>query len=87
MSGKKYQLFLFVKRSYSSIIIPSPAINIAFKIFPTPKNLKIAKIVKQTEIKKPLLELPKVSENRKNKNINKLTKNNGTNNENLGSVK
>lgn len=56
-------------------------------MFPIPKNLKIAKIVKQTEIKKPLLELPKINENRKNRNIKNKTKNKGTNKENLGSVK
>ncbi len=68
-------------------IIPSPVINIAFNMFPIPKNLKIAKIVKQTEIKKPLLELPKINENRKNKNIKNKTKNKGINKDNLGSVK
>lgn len=68
-------------------IIPRPARSTAFKIFPTPKYLKITNKVKQTEIIKPRLEFAKSRENINIENKNKLRKKINTKIDSLGSVK
>lgn len=56
-------------------------------MLPTPKNLKIIKIVKQVEINNPFFELLKIKENIKNKNNNRITKKINIKIEDLGSTK
>ncbi len=70
-----------------SAIIPSPAIKIAFKIFPIPKYLKIAKSDMQIAIIRPLFELAKSIENKKKDKANKFMKNKSINVDEFGSVK
>lgn len=70
-----------------SAIIPSPAIKIAFKIFPIPRYRKITNKVKQIETIKPLFELTKRIENKKKKNAKRFKKNRKINIDEFGSVK
>jgi hypothetical protein len=70
-----------------SAIIPSPARSTAFRIFPMPKYLKIAKRDKQVAIINPLLELAKRIENKKKKSEKRFMKNKKTKVDDFGSVK
>lgn len=70
-----------------SAIIPSPAIKIAFSMFPMPKYLKTVNNNKHVATINPLLELAKSIENKKKKKANKFMKNKNINVGDLGSVK
>jgi hypothetical protein len=71
-----FQLGLRVK--YTSAVIQTPIRRKKFKIFPSPKYLKITNMVKPVAVINPLLELIKIIENVKNREKNATRKNNGS---------
>jgi hypothetical protein len=76
-----------LKCAYISTIIASPTRKIRFRIFPTPKSLNSKNKVITKEVSKPLLELIKIKEKRKNRKAKRLIKNKNINKGDGGVVK